>query len=73
MTKKERDCCPSKRFDEGHAEEIAELEGALRQCQRVLAVLINPESKGGGISNSTAWASCVAAEAKARSVLGDKT
>ncbi|MCO4316309.1 hypothetical protein M8997_003865 [Phyllobacterium sp. 21LDTY02-6] len=42
---------------------------ALRQCQSILAVLIDPKHKGSGISNMVAWSNCVAAEAKARTAL----
>ena len=46
-----------------------ELRSALAQCQRTLAILIDPANKGSGIDNMAAWASCVAAEAKARDAL----
>ena len=45
------------------------LTGALMQCQKILAVLVNPENKGSGINNMLVWANCVAAEARARSAL----
>ena len=48
---------------------IAELEAALKQCQRTLEILIDPKNKGSGIDNMAAWASCVASEARARKAL----
>jgi hypothetical protein len=46
-----------------------DLVEALHQCQRTLAILIDPANKGSGIDNMAAWASCVATEANARAAL----
>ena len=46
-----------------------ELLEALEQCQRTLAILIDPANKGSGIDNMAAWASCVATENLARSAI----
>lgn len=48
------------------------LRSALKQCQRTLAILIDPQNKGSGIDNMAAWASCVASESRARAALGEQ-
>lgn len=48
---------------------IKQLEEALRECQGALALVIAPGKSGSYAAISTAWAACVAAETKARSLL----
>ena len=49
--------------------DCAELRAALRECQRTLAMMVAPESVR-QTTVAAAYASCVAAEAKARKLLG---
>lgn len=49
--------------------ECTELRTALRECQRTLAMMVEPQSVR-QTSVATAYAACVAAEAKARKLLG---
>lgn len=50
---------------------MAEQRGALRQCQSALAMMINPD-RITGTTIMTAFATATAAEAKARTLLGDE-
>jgi hypothetical protein len=50
--------------------ECAELQTVLRECQRTLAMIVEPQSVR-QTSVAGAYAACVAAEAKARRILGD--
>lgn len=50
-----------------------ELLTAVTQCQKILAMLIDPANKGSGITNIAAWTFCVAAEEKARAAIAKAT
>ncbi len=47
----------------------AKLTEATTRCQKILAILIDPENKGSGIDNMVAWTNCVSAEKAARAAL----
>lgn len=47
-----------------------ELAAALRECQSVLALMAGPREAQAGVSSGAGWAMCVAAETRARRVLG---
>lgn len=52
-------------------DEIAELEGTLSHCQRILAHLSRPDADASGPSIVNAWAECVRAESRARAASTD--
>lgn len=46
-----------------------DMYAALTECQQILAILVDPANKGGGITNMAAWENCVLAEVHARAAL----
>ena len=52
---------------------VRELEEALRPCQSILALLVDPEDSSSIISTAGVWVKCIAAEAIARAALKEDT
>ena len=61
---------PSEREANAHLIAAApDMYAALTECQQILAILVDPANKGGGITNMAAWENCVLAEVHARAAL----